>query len=158
MSSILYMNTCLKNSDSVRKTTHTHSWPVQSSCGESSPTWCPACPSPCVAAQGCFPPPPSHHRAWPWRGGATPPPQPEVGSTIIIIILSSYNSSKLLCKSVKIGIWNQGLIQDFFIEEVVCDSVLKTRGVWGHAPPRKFWNLQPLRLFLVASETTYTKI
>ena len=27
--------------------------------------------------------------------------------------------------------------------------------VWGHAPPGKFCNLQPLRLLLVASETTF---
>ena len=32
----------------------------------------------------------------------------------------------------------------------------KTRGVWGHAPPEKFCNLQPLRLLVVASETTLT--
>jgi hypothetical protein len=33
----------------------------------------------------------------------------------------------------------------------------QTRGIWGHAPPENFFNLRPLRLFLVASETTYTK-
>ena len=32
----------------------------------------------------------------------------------------------------------------------------QSRGVLGHAPPGKFINLQPLRLFLVAPETTYT--
>ena len=31
----------------------------------------------------------------------------------------------------------------------------QTRGAWGHAPPEKFWNLQSLRLLLVASETLY---
>ena len=30
----------------------------------------------------------------------------------------------------------------------------KTRGVWGHAPPGKFCNLQARRLLLVASETS----
>ena len=29
----------------------------------------------------------------------------------------------------------------------------QARGVWGHAPPGKFGNLQPLKLLLVASET-----
>ena len=30
----------------------------------------------------------------------------------------------------------------------------KGGGVWGHAPPGKFCNLQPQRLLLVASETS----
>ena len=29
-----------------------------------------------------------------------------------------------------------------------------TRGVWEHAPPGNYWNLHPLRLFLVASKST----
>ena len=38
----------------------------------------------------------------------------------------------------------------------VCKHALY-RGVWGHAPPPgKFYNLQPLRRFLVAPVTTYT--
>ena len=32
----------------------------------------------------------------------------------------------------------------------------KTRGVWGHAPPGKFCNLQPQKLLLMAFETTFT--
>ena len=30
----------------------------------------------------------------------------------------------------------------------------KARGVWGHAPPGKFWKVRPLRWLLVASKTT----
>ena len=37
----------------------------------------------------------------------------------------------------------------------VCKHAL-FRGVWGHAPSGEFFNLQPLRWFLVAPETTYT--
>ena len=32
----------------------------------------------------------------------------------------------------------------------------KTKGVWRHAPPENFCNLQPLRRLLVASETSLT--
>ena len=37
----------------------------------------------------------------------------------------------------------------------VCKHALY-RGVWGHASPGKFFNLQLLRWFLVAPETIYT--
>ena len=37
-----------------------------------------------------------------------------------------------------------------------CVSTLILGGVWGHAPPEIFCNLQPLRLLLVASETSLT--
>ena len=37
----------------------------------------------------------------------------------------------------------------------VCKHAL-SRGVWGHASPGIFLNLQSLRWFLVAPETTYT--
>ena len=30
----------------------------------------------------------------------------------------------------------------------------KARGVWGHAPPGKFWKVRPLRWLLVASIRT----
>ncbi len=52
----------------------------------------------------------------------------------------------------------QRLIQDFFIEggNSRTQHRAQTRGVWGHDPPEIFEILQPLRLFLVASETTYT--
>jgi hypothetical protein len=52
----------------------------------------------------------------------------------------------------------QGLIQDLFVEggNSRARHCTQTRGVWGHAPPENFEILQPLRLFLVASETTYT--
>jgi hypothetical protein len=55
-------------------------------------------------------------------------------------------------------IFCQGLIQDFFVEggNSCTWHGIQTRGVWGHAPPENFEILQPLRLFLVASETTYT--
>ena len=33
---------------------------------------------------------------------------------------------------------------------------IETRGIWGHAPPENFCNLQPLRLLLVASKTSLT--
>ena len=36
----------------------------------------------------------------------------------------------------------------------MCYSVLKLGGL-GVCPPGKFWNLQPLRLFLMPSETSY---
>ena len=32
------------------------------------------------------------------------------------------------------------------------------RGVWGHAPPGKFWNVQFLRLLLAASESTCVRL
>ena len=51
-----------------------------------------------------------------------------------------------------------GFIQDFFVEGEIlaCDSVLKLGGSGGMPPLWKVWNLQPLRLFLMPSETTYT--
>jgi hypothetical protein len=54
--------------------------------------------------------------------------------------------------------YRQGLIQDFYVEggNSRARHRTQTRGVWGHAPPENFCNLRPLRLFLVASETTYT--
>jgi hypothetical protein len=52
----------------------------------------------------------------------------------------------------------QGLIQNFFVEGGNSRVRYRTQtsGVWGHAPPENFCSLLPLRLFLVASETTYT--
>ena len=47
-------------------------------------------------------------------------------------------------------------------EEVLCDRKMTicalARGVWGHAPPRKFWILDLLRSFLVQSWGEITKV
>ena len=57
------------------------------------------------------------------------------------------------CKSASSAV--QGLI--FCRVGNSCGWHPQTRGVWGHAPSEKFWNLC-LRLFLMASYTIYTKI
>ena len=53
----------------------------------------------------------------------------------------------------------QSFIQDRIFRQqgeiVASSNMLKLRDL-GHVPPGKFWNLWHLRLFLVASETTFT--
>ena len=58
---------------------------------------------------------------------------------------------------------SQGFIQDFELGGggehdgsrmiVACEKYVPTRGLWGHAPPRKILNLDPLRLLLMQSGT-----
>ena len=50
----------------------------------------------------------------------------------------------------------QGFIQDFSPGggEGNGITIIACMGAWGHVPPGKFLILQPLRLLLVASETT----